>query len=42
MGLLVAGVCYGIRKVSGLRKIGAAEKLALNDQAALPGGIVLS
>ena len=36
-GLLVAGTCFGIWKVSGLRKIDAAEKLALNDQAALTG-----
>ena len=27
MGLLVAGVCFGIWKVSGLRKIDAAENL---------------
>ncbi len=32
-GLFVAGSCYGIWKVSGLRKIDAAEKLALHDQA---------
>jgi hypothetical protein len=33
MGLLVAGVCIGIWKVSGLRKIDAAEKLALRSSA---------
>ena len=37
MGLLVAGVCYGIWKVYGLRKIDTAKKLALNDQAAPTG-----
>ena len=37
MGLLVAGVCYGIWKVRGLRKIDAAENLALNAQAAPTG-----
>lgn len=31
--LLVAGVCFGIWKVRGLRKIDAAEKLALQDEA---------
>jgi membrane protein YqaA with SNARE-associated domain len=30
-GLLIAGTCFGIWKVSGLRKIDAAEKLALHD-----------
>jgi membrane protein YqaA with SNARE-associated domain len=33
-GLLVAGVCYGIWKVRGLRKIDAAETLALRASAA--------
>lgn len=37
MGLLVAGVCYGIWKVRGLRKIDAAEKPALNAEAAPTG-----
>ena len=31
--LLVAGVCYGIWKIQGLRKIEAAEKLALQVEA---------
>ena len=31
--LLVIGVCYGIWKIHGLRKIEAAEKLALRDEA---------
>ena len=31
--LLVIGVCYGIWKIQGLRKIDAAEKLALHDEA---------
>ena len=31
--LLVIGVCYGIWKIHGLRKIEAAEKLALHDEA---------
>src|SRR5208282_3342013 len=34
MGLLVAGVCYGIWKVRGLRKIDAADKRALHNAAA--------
>lgn len=34
VGLLVAGTCYGIWKVSGLRKIDAADKLALHKAAA--------
>jgi membrane protein YqaA with SNARE-associated domain len=33
-GLLVAGICFGIWKVRGLRKIDAAEKLALHDKEA--------
>jgi hypothetical protein len=33
MILLVACICYGIWKVRGLRKIDAAEKLALHDEA---------
>ena len=33
-GLLVAGTCFGIWKVSGLRKIDAADKLALHKAAA--------
>jgi membrane protein YqaA with SNARE-associated domain len=36
-GLLVAGVCYGIWKVRGLRKIDAAETLALRESAARAG-----
>jgi hypothetical protein len=32
--LLVAGASYGIWKVRGLRKIDAAEELALHDEAA--------
>ena len=35
VGLLVAGVCFGVWKVSGLRKIDAAKKLALHDDASL-------
>jgi hypothetical protein len=35
VGLLVAGLCFGIWKIRGLRKIDAAEKLALQDDAAL-------
>jgi membrane protein YqaA with SNARE-associated domain len=31
-GLLLAGVCIGIWKIRGLRKIDAAEKLALRDE----------
>ena len=34
MGLLVVGVCYGIWKVRGLRKIDAADKRALHNAAA--------
>ncbi len=34
VALLVAGVCFGIWKVSGLRKIDVAEKLALRASAA--------
>jgi membrane protein YqaA with SNARE-associated domain len=30
VGLMVAGLCYGIWKIRGLRKIDAAEKLALH------------
>lgn len=37
LGLMVAGVCFGIWKVSGLRKVDAAEKLALNNQDACTG-----
>jgi membrane protein YqaA with SNARE-associated domain len=37
VGLLVAGVCFGIWKVSGLRKSDAAKKLALHDDASLTG-----
>jgi membrane protein YqaA with SNARE-associated domain len=33
-GLLVAGTCFGIWKVSGLRKVDAADKLALHRAAA--------
>jgi len=33
VGLLIAGTCFGIWKVSGLRKIDAAEKLELHDKA---------
>lgn len=33
-GLLVAGTCFGIWKVSGLRKIDAADRLALHKAAA--------
>jgi len=33
-GLLIAGTCFGIWKVSGLRKIDAADKLALHKAAA--------
>ena len=33
LGLLVAGVCFGIWKVRGLRKIDAAKILALQDEA---------
>jgi hypothetical protein len=36
-GLLVAGACYGIWKVRGLRKIDAAETLALRESAARAG-----
>jgi membrane protein YqaA with SNARE-associated domain len=34
MGLLTVSVCFGIWKVRGLRKIDAAEKLALRNEAA--------
>ncbi len=37
VGLLIAGTCFGIWKVRGLRKIDAADKLALNTQAAPTG-----
>jgi hypothetical protein len=30
VGLMVVGLCFGIWKIQGLRKIEAAEKLALN------------
>jgi membrane protein YqaA with SNARE-associated domain len=33
VGLMVAGLCFGIWKIRGLRKIDAAEKLALQDEA---------
>jgi membrane protein YqaA with SNARE-associated domain len=33
-GLLVAGICFGIWKVSGLRKTDAAEKFAMHNAAA--------
>jgi len=33
VGLLISGTCFGIWKVSGLRKIDAAEKLELHDKA---------
>jgi membrane protein YqaA with SNARE-associated domain len=33
MGLLIAGTCFGIWKLSGLRKIDAAEKLVMLDAA---------
>jgi membrane protein YqaA with SNARE-associated domain len=33
LGLLAACVCYGVWKVRGLRKIEAAEELALHDEA---------
>ena len=36
-GLMVACLCFGIWKIRGLRKIDAAEKLALQDEAALTG-----
>ena len=36
-GLLVAGLCFGIWKIRGLRKIEAAEKLALQHKAAQAG-----
>jgi len=36
-GLLVAGICFGIWKVSGLRKIDANEKLSLHDEASRTG-----
>jgi len=36
-GLLVAGTCFGIWKVSGLRKIDAADKLALHKAATRAG-----
>ncbi|HKN20046.1 MAG TPA: VTT domain-containing protein [Terracidiphilus sp.] len=32
-GLLIAGTCFGIWKVSGLRKIDAAKKVGLHDKA---------
>lgn len=35
--LLIAGVCLGIWKVRGLRKIDAAEKLALQGETTRPG-----
>ncbi len=34
VGLLIAGLCFGIWKIRGLRKIDAAEKLALHANAA--------
>jgi hypothetical protein len=34
VGLLVSGTCFGIWKVSGLRKIDAAERLELHKSAA--------
>jgi hypothetical protein len=34
VGLLIAGTCFGIWKVSGLRKIDAADKRALHKAAA--------
>jgi hypothetical protein len=34
---MVVGLCFGIWKIQGLRKIEAAEKLALQDEAALTG-----
>ena len=37
MGLLLAGVCFGIWKVRSLRRIDAAEKQALAHEAALMG-----
>jgi membrane protein YqaA with SNARE-associated domain len=37
IGLLVACLCFGIWKVRGLRKIDAAEKLALQDETARAG-----
>ncbi|MFZ1939998.1 MAG: VTT domain-containing protein [Terracidiphilus sp.] len=33
VGLLIAGTCYGIRKISGLRKIDAADRRALHKAA---------
>ena len=33
VSLMVAGLCFGIWKIRGLRKIDAAEKLALQDEA---------
>jgi membrane protein YqaA with SNARE-associated domain len=35
LSLLVAGLCFGVWKIRGLRKIDAAEKLALHDNARL-------
>jgi hypothetical protein len=40
-GLLVAGICFGIWKVSGLRKIDAAEKLAQHGHTARAGDSIL-
>lgn len=37
VGLLVAGVCFGIWKVRGLHKIDTAEKLPLHDDASRAG-----
>jgi hypothetical protein len=34
---MVVGLCFGIWKIRGLRKIDAAEKLALQDEAAQAG-----
>jgi len=32
--LLLAGVCYGIWKIHGMRRVDAAEKIALDDEQA--------
>jgi len=37
VSMLVAGICFGIWKVSGLRRIDAVEKLALHDEATRAG-----
>jgi hypothetical protein len=37
VGLMTAGVCFGMWKIRGLRKIDAAERLASRDHAVLAG-----